>query len=67
MFDILMAIKYLNMQFIGIKKQWNIRNQYLYTKHCAIIQVVMAINLIQEQVWSLKYHYFLPLAWNNDH
>ena len=43
MFDILMAIKYINITNI-------------YTKQCAIIWVVMAINLIQEQVWSLKYH-----------
>ena len=34
MFDIFMAIKYINMQFIGIKKQWNIRNQYSYETMC---------------------------------
>ena len=34
MFDILMAIKYINMHFIGIKKQWNIRIQYLYETMC---------------------------------
>ena len=49
MFDILMAIKYINMEFIGIKKQCNIRNQYLYETMRHYLSV-MAINLIQEQV-----------------
>ena len=34
MFDFLMAIKYNNMQFISIRKQWNIGNQYLYETMC---------------------------------
>ena len=34
MFDILMDINYINMQFFSIRKQWNIGNQYLYETMC---------------------------------
>ena len=39
MFDILMAIKYINMQFISIRKQWNIGNHYLYETMCHYLSV----------------------------
>ena len=38
MFDILMAIKYINMQFISIRKQWNIGNQYLYENNVPLFK-----------------------------
>ena len=30
MFIILLAIKYIYMQFIGLKKQWNFKDLYIY-------------------------------------
>ena len=60
MFDILMIIKYVNVQLIDIKKQSNFKDQYI-TKVMAINLMVMAIEVIQEQVLSLNYSTLYPL------